>query len=54
MSRLLASIAGVRAMDAPENRPKITANDTVPARPFTAIIDSTTNPVAIVNPVPRL
>jgi len=54
MSHLLARRAGVRAIDAPENRPKITANDTVPARSFTAIIDSTTNPVAMVNPVPRL
>ena len=50
----LPSIAGVRAMHALENRPKITANDTVPTTSFTAIIDSTITPVPMVNAVPRL
>ena len=52
--RHLPSIAFVRAIHAPENRPKTTANDTVPARSFTAIIDNAITPVPMVNAVPRL
>jgi hypothetical protein len=41
-------------MHAPENRPMRIANIIVPARSFTAIIDSEITPVPMANAVPKL
>jgi len=50
----LPKIAGVKAMHAPEKRPKKIANTTVPASFFIAAIQRTIIPVPTVKNVPRL
>ena len=50
----LPSIAGIKAMHAPENRPRRIANTIVPATSFTVIIVSKITPVPKAKAVPRL